>query len=334
MPATTGCDTMDQVCGRSGSEVNPVPMGGVVFMGTPHFAGLILQALIGRFEIAAVVTRPDRGAGRGRKLRASCVKALAEEHHLALIQPERLGNAQVIDQLRERKPGLIVVAAFGQILPPSILTIPERGTINVHPSLLPRHRGAAPIPACILAGDARTGVSIMLMDEGLDTGPILSQAELPVEGDDTTASLTEKLGVLGGQLLLDTLPLWLAGGIEAKKQDNRRATYARPLRRNNGRIDWSDPADEIDRIVRACHPWPGAFTYWRETQLKLIRVQPVPVNVGCETAGTVTLLESHPAVVTGQGLLVLEELQLAGKRRLPANEFIRGQRGFVGSTLH
>jgi len=305
----------------------------LVFMGTPRFGEIVLGALIGHYEIVAVITQPDREAGRGRLIRVSRVKALAVEHGLCVLQPKRVGNPSAIEQLRDMEPTLIAVAAFGQILPPALLAVPAHGAVNVHASLLPRHRGAAPIPATILAGDAQAGVTIMLMDEGLDTGPILSQARLEVSPQDTTASLAERLGCLGGQLLLDTLPKWIMGDIAPKAQDDQHATYAGQLRRKDGRIGWTESAAHIARRIRAYHPWPGASTSWNGRPLKVLRARPLAAETVCDTAGRVMLFDSTVTVATGQGLLVLEELQLAGRRRLLAQEFIRGQRGFIGSLL-
>lgn len=309
-------------------------MARLVFMGTPRFGQMILEALIGHYEIAAVVTQPDRKAGRGRKMMISAVKALALEHNLPVLQPRSLRQEEIVQQLRNLAPTVIVVAAFGQILPASILSLPQHGSINVHASLLPRHRGAAPIPAAILAGDEQTGVTIMLMDEGLDTGPILSQATIDITPEDTTASLTEKLGQLGGQLLLDTLPCWLAGQVTPRKQDESQATSTRLLRREDGRIDWTEPAEQIARRCRAFHPWPGAFTFWRGKRLKVLSARPLSVDVHGETPGKVVQFNSNIAVVTGEGLLLLDKLQLAGKRPLSAEAFARGQRDFVESLLH
>lgn len=308
-------------------------MDRLVFMGTPRFGQMILEALLGEYEIVAVVTQPDRRAGRGRKTVISPVKDLAQEHSLPVLQPQSLRRGEVGRQLRDIAPTMIVVAAFGQILPPSLLALPKHGSVNVHASLLPRHRGAAPIPAAILAGDKQTGVTIMLMDEGLDTGPILSQAEVDITPEDTTASLTEKLGQLGGQLLLDTLPRWMAGDVAPIKQDESQATYARLLRRHDGRIDWMEPAERIARRCRALYPWPGAFTFWNGKRLKLLGACPLSVNLPAETPGKVVQFDSRIAVVAGEGLLVLAKLQLAGKRSLSAEEFARGQRGFVGALL-
>jgi methionyl-tRNA formyltransferase len=306
----------------------------IIFMGTPRFGQMILEALIGHYEIAAVVTQPDRQAGRGRKTLMSPVKALALAHNLPVMQPLKVRQPEVVQQLRDLAPTVIVVAAFGQILPPSILSIPRHGCLNVHASLLPRHRGAAPIPAAILAGDRQTGVTIMLMDEGLDTGPIVSQAAIEIHPDDTTASLTEKLGHLGGQLVLDTLPRWLAGEITPQKQDEQGVTYSRLLRKEDGRISWTEPAALIARKCRAFYPWPTTFTFWGERELKILRARALPTQQAKGVAGTVVRINSEVAVVTGDGLLILEEVQLAGKRPLTITEFVRGQRSFVGSVLH
>jgi methionyl-tRNA formyltransferase len=305
----------------------------LVFMGTPRFGQIILAALLGHYEIVGVLTQPDRKAGRGRKVAISPVKALALENDLPLLQPRTLREEAVVEQLRQLEPAVIVVAAFGQILPPSILSLPSYGAINVHASLLPRHRGAAPIPAAILASDERTGITIMLMDEGLDTGPILSQQSLEITAQDTTPSLTEKLGHLGAELLLDTLPRWLAGEVSPQQQDDGQATYAPVLRKEQGRIDWSAPAELIARRCRAFYPWPGAFTTWQGERLKVLAAHPISAEPSSEVPGSVMQFDSDIAVVTGEGLLVLEELQLAGRRPASAQDFAHGQRTFVGSVL-
>ncbi len=305
----------------------------IVFMGTPRFGELVLQALIGHYSVAAVVTQPDRQAGRGRRMRISSVKALALQHDLPVLQPRKVAQPAVVEQLQEWAPDVIIVAAFGQILPSAILSLAEHGAVNVHASLLPRHRGAAPIPAAILAGEKQTGITIMLMDEGIDTGPILSQAALDIDPDDTTASLTEELGRLGGELLLDTLPQWLAGEIAPWEQDESLATYAGLLQREDGYIDWTEPAEQIARRCRAYDPWPGTSTVWNGRKLKIIRARPLSTELSDHTPGEVLQIDSSIVVATGQGLLLLEEVQLAGKRPLPAEDFGRGQRDFVGSIL-
>jgi len=310
-----------------------VQMARVVFMGTPRFGQIVLDGMAGHHDIVAVVTQPDRRAGRGRRVTMSPVKAWALEHGSLVLQPPTLRGEEIAQRLADLAPAVIVVAAFGQILPSQILTLPDYGGINVHASWLPRYRGAAPIPAAILDGDERTGVTIMLMDDGVDTGPILSQASLDIEAEDTTASVAEKLGRLGAKLLVDTLPRWLAGDILPQKQDDTRVVYAGLLRREDGRIDWTESAAQVSRRCRAFYPWPGTFAYWGKKELKVLRARSLPSALSAP-AGKVMRIDSKVVVATGNGLLVLEEVQLAGRRPMLADAFVRGQHGFVGSTLH
>jgi methionyl-tRNA formyltransferase len=306
----------------------------IVFMGTPEFAVPTLLTLDERYQVVGVVTQPDRRAGRGRRMMASPVKGAALERGLPLFQPDTLRTSEALARLADWRPDLIVVAAFGQILRRPVLRLPAHGCLNVHASLLPRYRGAAPISAAILAGDPVTGVTIMRMDEGMDTGPILAQADCPIAADDTTASLTAKLAELGSQLLIETLPAWLAGEIAARPQDDAQATYCRPLRKEDGRLDWTRSADYLDRQVRACDPWPGAYTTWEGQRLKVLRARPVAGWQGEAEPGTVVELEAGGlAVVAGQGALQLLEVQLAGKKPMAAGPFARGQRHLVGGSL-
>jgi len=309
-------------------------MSRLLFMGTPHFGRLILEALIGRYEIVGVVTQPDHEAGRGRKLSIPPVKALALDQGLAVFQPDKLRQTEFVQQAQDLAPDVIVVAAYGKILPTWLLELPRFKCINVHASLLPRHRGAAPIPAAILAGDAQTGVTIMVVVAELDAGPVLSQASTDITEEDTTASLTEKLGVLGARLLVETLPQWLAGGITPRPQEDSPTPYAAQLRREDGRIQWAEPAERIARRCRAFYPWPGAFTLWGDKEIKVLRALPSPAEVAGAPPGTVLQLGHSIAVATGSGSLILKDLQLAGKRPLTADVFLLGQRGFVGSVLH
>lgn len=308
-------------------------MASLVFMGTPSLAVPLLEGLIDSYEVVGVVTQPDRRAGRGRKMVAPPVKELALAHHLYVLQPKSLRKPDVINELKGLKPEAIVVAAYGQILPPEVLAIPPWGCLNVHPSLLPKYRGAAPIAGAILAGEEETGVTIMLMDEGMDTGPILAQRRLMIEPEDTTESLSEKLARLGADLLLETLPLWLRGEIAPQPQDDSQATYTKPIAKEDGLIDWLLPAVEIWRRCRAYYPWPSAYTYWQGKPLKILRAKPIPQWRGFEGPGQVMRLRQGLAVATGEGALLLEEVQLAGKRATGAEEFLRGQRGLVGSVL-
>jgi methionyl-tRNA formyltransferase len=314
-------------------------MARVVFMGTPGFGVPCLLALCAEHEVTGVVTQPDRPAGRGSLVTASPVKVAALAMGLPVYQPQTLRSCEALPALRSWLPDLIIVAAFGQILTPAILELPAHGCLNVHASLLPRHRGAAPISSAILAGDATTGITLMLMDEGMDTGPVLAQAELAVLPQDTTGMLTNRLADLGAHLLLESLPAWLTGTLPPTPQDNALATYCRPLGKVDGRLDWSRAAVALDRQVRACQPWPGAHTTWGGQFLRVIRARPlgpsggpVPVPDG-KVPGQVVTLSKGVAIVTGSGLLELLELQLPGKKPTPADAFVRGQRGLIGSIL-
>lgn len=307
----------------------------VVFMGTPEFAVPSLAALLAAsYEVVGVLTRADQPAGRGRQVEASPVKRLALQHGLALQQPRTLRTAEAQAELAALRPDVIVVAAYGLILPQAVLDLPRFGCVNVHGSLLPRHRGAAPIAAAILAGDAEAGVSIMLMDAGVDTGPVLSTAALPVAADDTTAALTPRLAALGAALLVETLPAHLRGDIRPQPQTEAGATYAPRIDKKDGRIDWREPADLIARRVRAYQPWPSAYTTWNGQLLKVLRSRAGDEAAADIAAGAVIAGPRGSAgVVTGRGVLWLEEVQLAGKRALPIEAFVAGARGFVGSRL-
>ncbi len=308
----------------------------VVFMGTPEFAVPSLAALLREgYQVAGVLTRQDQPAGRGQKLEESPVKQLARTHGLAIQQPVTLRDPAARAALAALAPDVIVVAAYGLILPQAVLDLPRFGCVNVHGSVLPRHRGAAPIAAAILAGDPEAGVSIMLMDAGVDTGPVLSAASLPIAADDTTAALTAKLAILGADLLTATLPRWLAGEIIPTPQPATGATFAPRIEKRAGEIVWSEPASLIERRVRAYQPWPSAYTSWNGQRLKVLRarVDEVLDIRYCEAGVVISEGENTAGVVTGRGILWLEEVQLAGRRPLPIDVFLRGAAGFVGSRL-
>ncbi len=308
----------------------------IVFMGTPEFAVPTLQVLAEHYEVVGVVTQPGRPSGRGRKLKPSPVQVMAERHDLPLMSPRTLRDPASQAALAAWRPDVIVVAAFGQILPPAVLEWPPAGCVNVHASLLPRWRGAAPIAAAILAGDQETGVTIMRMDEGLDTGPLLRQASLVIADDDTRQTLTEKLSQLGARLLAETLPDWLAGKIVPQSQDALLVTYAPQISKAQGLVDWQTKTLAIERKVRAFYPWPAAFTYWQGAPLKILEAAVAVDNSAAPQSalpGTVLALDTGPAVVTGDGLLRLVTVQPAGKRPMPAKAFTRGARGFVGARL-
>ncbi|MFQ3647042.1 MAG: methionyl-tRNA formyltransferase [Anaerolinea sp.] len=303
-------------------------MARIVFMGTPEFAVPSLNALIRHHEVVGVVTQPDRPAGRGGELRPPPVKQLALAHGIPCVQPVKL--REVKDWLRAQDADLFVVAAFGQILPQSVLDMPKHGCLNVHGSLLPRWRGAAPIHAAIRAGDAETGITIMLMDAGLDTGPMLTKASTPITADDTSATLHDRMAALGASLLIETIPPYLNGEITPQPQDDALATYAPQIDKDEGRIDWHAPAAQIERTIRAFDPWPGTFTHWEG---KLLKVHRARVRVGQQPIGSVALVEGALCVGTGDGLLELVELQLEGRKRIPAEDFIRGHPQIVGALL-
>ncbi|MFH1381677.1 MAG: methionyl-tRNA formyltransferase [Chloroflexota bacterium] len=308
----------------------------IVFMGTPEFAVPVLESLlIDHYEVAAVYTQPDAVSGRGRSLAASPVKRLALEWGLPVVQPSTLKEAEAVARLVAFQPEVIVVAAFGQILPQSVLDIPPHGCVNIHPSLLPKHRGASPVAASILAGDEFTGTSVMLMDRGMDTGTVLAQARIPILAQDTTGSLAAKLALVSASLLLDVLPRWMKKEISPRQQNEAEATYTKVFTKEDGEIDWRLPAVELGRRVRAFSPWPGTYTRWQGKQLKIIEAAPVPGEKTAETGRVVALDKGGVAVgvTTGDGILGLKQLQLEGKRALSAAEFIRGQRQFIGAVL-
>ncbi len=305
-------------------------------MGTPAFAVPSLAALIeAKYEIAAVVTQPDAPAGRGQQLKPSPVKMLAQQHRLHILQPASLKPSDVVEALGALAPDVIVVAAFGQILRRDVLDLPKHHCLNVHASLLPRWRGASPVSAAIAAGDAITGVTIMLMEAGLDSGPILAQREEPILPEDTTGTLTERLARIGATLLIETLPKWLAGEITPRKQDESLVTLAGRLKKEDGKLDWSRSAVELERHVRAMSPWPSAFTTWQGRQLKVLRAELAVVGQKNKLPnGAVLTNRNHVYVQCGDGeMLRLTEVQLEGKRAMDAEAFARGHPNLAGSVL-
>ena len=308
-------------------------MARIVFMGTPEFAVPTLEALADAHQVVGVVTQPDRGAGRGRELRLLPVKEVALERALPLFQPRTLRTPEAVEQLKAWEPDVIVVAAFGQILRQDVLDLPPHGCLNIHASLLPRWRGN-PLAAAILAGDEVTGVTVMKMDAGLDTGPILAQKEVPILPDYTQETLSRELSKVGAELLIETLPPYLAGELIPWPQPEAGVTYAERLRKEDGRIDWQRSAVEIDQQVRAVTPWPGAFTTLQGKHFKVLKATPLPSWKGDAPPGTiVALADGGCAVATGQGAVRLEEVQLAGKRPMDIEAFLCGQRECVGTCL-
>lgn len=294
----------------------------IIFMGSPDFAVPSLQALAGKYTLAGVVTQPDRPAGRGRGLTPPPVKELAVELGIPVIQPPSLKETRVLTLLERWQPDLIVVAAFGQILRKEVLELPTYGCINVHASLLPRWRGAAPIQAAILHDDTETGITIMQMDAGVDTGDILKQHSITIGEHETTGELSLRLAELGAQALLDILPQYLAGVIVPQPQDDSLATYAPMLKKDDGQLDFNEPAAALARRVRAFDPWPGTYTILSGQRLKILRARAQDART--PGPGKRTAYGNLPAFGTLDGVLVLESLQLAGKKPLQGEDFLRG----------
>jgi len=263
------------------------------------------------------------------------VKKAALQYKLPVLQPDNFKSSETKIQLYELKPDAIVVAAFGQILPKAVLEIPAFGCLNIHPSLLPKYRGVAPVPAAILNGDEFTGVSIMLMDKGIDTGPVLTAVHVPVLPLDSAETLMQKLANTSAQLLLDTLPGWFRREITPQPQNNAEASYTKMLTEEAGEIAWQLPAVQIWRQVRAFYPWPGSFTRWRGKQLKILEAVPL-TGEGNAEAGTVVAVNKNEAafgVIAGEGILGVKKVQMEGKKAVDAAEFLRGQRQFIGAKL-
>lgn len=305
-----------------------------VFMGTPEFALPTLEGLLAHgVPVIAVYTQPDRPSGRGKQLTAPPVKQLAAARNIAIYQPLKLRLPEVVAELQGLAPDLIVVVAYGQILPKSVLDIPRYGCINVHASLLPRWRGAAPINHAIMAGDEQTGVTTMVMDVGLDTGDMLVKRSTPIGPCETAGELHDRLSLLGREALLETLEHLCAGTLAREKQDDAATCYAPLLRKEQGCIDWTRSALEVHNLVRGLDPWPGAYTLLAGTPLKLARTLPLD-EPHAAASGTV-LGADHQGVriACGRGVLSIGELQLPGRRRLPAAEFLRGCALPAGTTL-
>jgi methionyl-tRNA formyltransferase len=300
---------------------NPVR---IVFMGSPDFAVPVLEALARNYPLVGVVTQPDRPAGRGGKPHPPAVKKSAIQLNLPIIQPEKLRHPEAMGQLQAWKPDLVIVAAFGQILRQEVLDLAPYGCINVHASLLPRWRGAAPIQASILTGDTETGITIMKMDAGVDTGPILSQHAVTISLEETGGSLFEKLSLLGADLLLETLPRYLSGELIPTPQLEEGVTYAPRLAREDGRLDFTRSALELERRVRAYAPWPGTWLEWKGAPLKILHTR--VSEFASPGPGVRLTIEGNPALGTGNGILILEQVQPAGKKTMSGKDFLLGER--------
>ncbi len=295
----------------------------IIYAGTPEFAVPSLrQLLLTSHDVCAVYTQPDRPAGRGRKLHPSPVKELAASKNTPVFQPVNLKSEEDIDQIRSLEPDLIIVVAYGMILPQSVLDIPPLGCINVHGSLLPRWRGAAPIQRAIIAGDKKTGITIMQIIQKLDAGDMLHKEEYDIKAHDTAGELHDKLAELGAIGLEKVIRQLETGTIITEKQDENLVTYAEKLTKLEANLDWSKPAEELDRIVRGLNPWPVAQTSYRGQALRIWRAEPIAENANLPP-GTATVSNNNLAVATGDGFLRLIEIQLPGGKRIPSQAFLQ-----------
>ena len=321
--------------GTDKHELSPLR---VIFMGTPVFAVPTLVSLLDAgCEIVGVYTQPDRRSGRGRRVTPPPVKQAATERDLPVFQPASLRrDADARQQLVSLKPDLILVAAYGLFLPADTLDVPPLGALNIHPSLLPKHRGPSPVATAILEGDTTTGVTLMQLDEGMDSGPIIAQQETTIGVNETAEDLTVRLFGMGARLLADALPKLRAGEVAPVPQSEADTTITRLFRREDGEIDWTRPAHHIARQIRAYHPWPGTFTHWNGKQLKVHQAEPLD-NDEDFALGTVVEIDQGIGqgigVATGEGILLIQRVQPEGRQAMDIGDFTRGYRGFVGSRL-
>lgn len=307
----------------------------LIFMGTPDYAAQSLEAIIqAGHEVLLVVTQPDKPKGRSGELIPTPVKELALKHGIPVFQPERIKRPEAVAELRKHDAEVFVVAAFGQILSQEILDMPEHGCLNVHASLLPKYRGASPIQRVILEGEAKTGITIMQMDAGIDTGDILYQKEIPIENDDDYETLSDKLSALGGQAIVEAMELLTQGKLTATPQDDSLSCYAPLISKEMGKLDFSKSAISIDRQIRSMTPWPSAFTKWKGKQLKVWKAVPEKGSEKAATPGEVTeVTKDSFAVATGEGSLRILELQLEGKKRMNTHDFLLGVKIAPGDVL-
>mgnify|MGYP004471057433 FL=1 len=308
----------------------------VVFMGTPDFAVGTLEALLqSRHQVVAVVTQPDKPKGRGKAMQFTAVKEVAVRAEIPVLQPKKVRKPEVVEEIRQFHPDVIVVVAFGQLIPKAILDMPQYGCVNVHASLLPKYRGAAPIQWAVIDGEEKSGVTTMQMDEGLDTGDMLLTEEVVLDSQETGGSLFDKLSEVGAGLLLKTLDELEAGNIHPQKQPKESTTaYAAMLTKKMGEIDWTKSAVQIERLVRGLNPWPSAYTHLGQKTLKIWRAVVYPLSEQKKEPGTVILMDKkHFGVQTGDGMLEILELQLEGKKRMDADAFLRGYQLENGTKL-
>ena len=305
----------------------------VIFMGTPDFAVPSLQALLTRHEVVAVVTQPDKPKGRGKKLQPTPVKAVALEHGIPVLQPVRIKRPEEVEKLKQYPADIYVVAAFGQLLSQEILDIPEFGCLNIHASLLPKYRGASPIQHVIIDGEEKTGITIMQMDAGLDTGDMLYQKEIVISPKDTYASLHDKLMVLGGEAIVEALPLLEQGKLVPRKQEDALSCYAHLIDKTMGELDFTKSAEILDRLIRGLNPWPSAYTTYHGKQLKVWEAEPVKSPKAGKPGEILAVEKDAVLVAAGSGALRITSLQLSGKKRMSAHDFLLGVRMTPGEIL-
>jgi methionyl-tRNA formyltransferase len=317
-----------------------------IFLGAPEFGAIILENLIeNNYKPVLVITAPNKPVGRGQILTPPPVKITAQKYKIPILQPDKILDSKF--DIQGSKPDLIIVAAYGQILPKEILEIPKKGSLNIHPSLLPKYRGASPIQYVILNGDKKTGVTIILMDEKMDHGPILNQRALEIEEDETSATLYYKLANLGASLFMETIPKWMQGMIKPHPQDDAQATYTKILTREDGKINWKKTAQDLEREIRAFDYWPGSFTFWQKRDGTMVRIKILKVRFLKSSGGIAypigkTLVvpqneigvQCSKAFLGGGGdFLVIERLQMEGKKEIGSEEFLRGHPDFIGTIL-
>ncbi|HPN54467.1 MAG TPA: methionyl-tRNA formyltransferase [Candidatus Moranbacteria bacterium] len=310
----------------------------IVFMGTSELSAVVLKALIEKkYNIVGVFTKPDKKIGRKQEISEPLVKKIAQEKNIPVFQPEKIDEAAV-EQIKDLKADLIIVAAYGKILSPAVLNIPGFGCINVHASLLPKYRGPSPIQNALINGEKETGITIMLMDKGIDTGDILAQKTVLIEPGDDNLALLNKLSEVGAEMLLETIPLWIERKIQPQPQDNSKATMCQLIERNDGYVNWTDDSEDIHNRYRALAPWPGIFCYWKKDnerlRLKLVSIEKQSINPQQKhIEGEVFEIADEIGVQTGNGIIILKEIQQEGKMPINVREFINGHADFIGSVL-
>ncbi|HDY72876.1 MAG TPA: methionyl-tRNA formyltransferase [bacterium] len=306
-----------------------------ILMGTSEFAETIFKRtypeLKDKLEIITIITAPDKPVGRKQEPLPSPVKKWAEENRLPVLQPQKIRDSEWIKKIQELNPDLIILCAYGQIVPKEILEIPKYGALNIHPSLLPKYRGASPVHAAILNGDKISGVTIMLMDEEMDHGPILASTKLQITNSQTYKQLSDELADLGAKLLINTLPDWVDGKIKVKTQDHSKASFCKIIKKQDGKIDWDKSAEEIERTIRAFHQWPTSYTFFNNKQLKVLGADTKEGKI--KKPSEVFTENKELMVQTGNGILILKQIQLEGKKPMSDQDFLNGHPEIIGSSL-